>query len=299
MDQIDLRIFTRLVADPFLSDEALGRETGLTGKAVRLRRKRLETQGVLTEYGIHPRPEILGRHALAWGYVGKDWSDLSVPRLLEIEDLVYLRSFRPKFHMVVRFTKEPNPSTDPRLARMLGDPLEGPLDEPSPISSIRTDDLSRIDWKVLEEMVRTPRSPYSLQARHASVSPRAFRIHRSKLEAAGALECAMILNLEREAGLATYGIWLKVDETFDKKFVELPRLWDRPHWTTNPRGVYLLGSGDNYFEARELELRLRALPGVIGADPLLPAGGFFARERLLTWIRAERERRFRKLAVKT
>jgi hypothetical protein len=144
----------------------------------------------------------------------------------------------------------------------------------------------------LEAVVRTPRSPYSVKAKQADVSARTFRIRQAKLEAAGALEWVMILNLEREAGLAAYGIWLRVDDSFDEKGVELPRLWDRPHWTQNPRGVYLLGAAENYFEARELELRLRSLPGVVGADPLIPAGGFFARERFLKWIRAERERRF-------
>ncbi|MGA7860347.1 MAG: AsnC family transcriptional regulator [Thermoplasmata archaeon] len=292
MDRTDLGIFTRLVADPFLSDERLGREVGLTGKAVRLRRKRMETDGVLTEYGIHPRAEILGRHAVAWGYVGKDRPELPVSQLCEVEDLVYVRSFRPNLRMVVRFTKDPEPPNDPRLARILGRPLEGPLDERPATPSIRADALSQVDWKVLEAVVRAPRAPYSVQSRSVDVSPKAFRIRLAKLEAAHALECAMILNLEREAGLATYGIWLKVDESFDEKALELPRLWDRPHWTRNPRGVYLLGSGDSYFEARELELRLQSLPGVVSADPLIPAGGFFARERLLTWIRAERESRF-------
>ncbi|MGP8075712.1 MAG: AsnC family transcriptional regulator [Thermoplasmata archaeon] len=292
MDRTDLRIFSLLLGDPLLSDERLGREVGLTGKAVRLRRQRMETEGVLTEYGIHPGPELLGRHAVAWGYVGRDWPEPPVSRLKEIEDLAYVRSFRPSFHMVVRFTKEPDPPTDPRLARILGRPLEGPLDERSSTSTLLAESLSRVDWKVLEAVVGTPRAPYSALARHANVSPRTFRIHQSKLERAHAFECAMILNLEREAGLATYGIWLKVDESFDKQSVELPRLWDRPHWTRNPRGVYLLGSGDNYFEARELELHLRSLPGVLSVDPLIPAGGFFARERLVSWIRAERERRF-------
>jgi hypothetical protein len=55
----------------------------------------------------------------------------------------------------------------------------------------------------------------------------------------------MLLDIEREPGLGTYGIWLKVDDTFDERTVELPRLWDRPHWTQNPRGVYLLGSAGN------------------------------------------------------
>ena len=89
-----------------------------------------------------------------------------------------------------------------------------------------------------------------------------------------------------------YGIWLRVDGSFDEGAIEQLPLWDRPHWTQNPRGVYLLGSADSYFEAREIELRLRSLPGVVGADPLIPAGGYFARDRLLGWIRAESERRF-------
>jgi hypothetical protein len=106
------------------------------------------------------------------------------------------------------------------------------------------------------------------------------------------LRCVMMLNLEREPGIPTYGIWLKVDGSFDEKAVEHPRLWDRPHWTTNPRGVYLLGSAGNYFEAREEELRLRSLPGVLSADPLIPAGGYFARERFWKWIHTEHDRRF-------
>jgi DNA-binding Lrp family transcriptional regulator len=292
MDRADLSIFTHLVGDPFLSDERLGREVGLTGKAVRLRRRRMETHGVLTEYGLHPPAEILGRHAVAWGYLGKDRTELRRSCLMDVEDLVYVMSFRPKFHIAVRFTKEPHPAPDPRLARILGEPLDGPLADRPPRPSIPAHRLSRVDWKVLESVVRTPRAPYSARARYAGVSPRTFRLHQSRLGAAHALACVMILDLEREEGLATYGIWLKVDASFDPQAVESLQLWDRPHWTRTPRGVYLLGSGDNYIEAREIELHLQSLPGVLSADPLIPAGGFFARERLVTWIRAERERRW-------
>ena len=292
MDRTDLRIFSRLVADPFLSDGALAREVELSRKAVRLRRKRMETQGVLTEYGVHPRAEVLGRRAVTWRYVGKDWTEVPRTRLSEIDDLVYVMSFRPNFHIAVRFTTDPDPGPDPRLARLLGSPLEGPEDDRPTGSSLRADALSRVDWKVLEAVVRDPRAPYARHARYAHLAPRTVRTHTAKLERAHALACVMILNLEREAGLATYGIWLKVDGSFDERSVELPRLWDRPHWTRRPRGVYLLGSAENYFEAREMELRLRALPGVVGADPLIPAGGWFARDRLLAWIRAERERRY-------
>jgi hypothetical protein len=37
-------------------------------------------------------------------------------------------------------------------------------------------------------------------------------------------------------------------------------------------------STENYFGAHELELRFRPFPGVVGVHPLIPAGGFFARE---------------------
>ena len=292
MDATDLRIFSELVSNAFLSDESLGRRVGLTGKAVRLRRKRMETEGVLTEYGVHPAAEILGRYAVAWRYVGKDWAEASRSQLAEIEDLAYVMSFRPALHRVVRFTREPNPPADPRLTRILGQPVGELLGEREPTASIGADRLSSVDWKVLEAVVGAPRAPYSIKARRAKTAARTVRTHQARMEAAHVLQCAMILNLEREAGLATYGIWLKVDDSFDEKALEIPRLWDRPHWTRDPRGVYLLGSAENYFAARELELRLRSLPGVVGADPLIPAGGFFARERLLAWIRAERERRF-------
>ncbi len=292
MDQIDLGIFSRLVDDAFRSDESLAREVGLTGKAVRLRRRRMEAQGVLAEYGLHPRAEILGRHAIAQRYVGPDRPDLPRAQLGAVEDLLCVRRFRPGLHMVVRFPREPDPPDDPRLSRLLGRPLGASGDRLPPISSLRPQELSRVDWNVLEELVRSPRAPYSVKARRAQVSARTFRSHQARLEAGHALACSMILDLERERGVATYGLWLKVNDSFDRRAVELPRLWDRPHWTEDPQGVYLLGSADSYFEAREMELRLRSLPGVLGVDPLIPAGGFFARERVISWIRAEREARF-------
>jgi hypothetical protein len=292
MDRTDLDIFSRLVNDPLRSDARLAREVGLTDKAVRLRRRRLEAAGTLTEYGIHPPAEILGRYAIATGFRGKDGPEPPASRLAEVEDLVYVMSFRPKFHIALRFTEQPDPPADPRLARLLGPPLEGRLSDRPPRSSTGPDRLSRVDWKVLEAVVATPRASYTVHARQADVSARTFRIHQSELERARVIDCVMILDLAADEGLATYGIWLKVDASFDERSVNLPRLWDRPHWTRNPRGVYLLGSADTYFEARELELRLGSLPGVLAADPLVPAGGFFARDRLVSWIRAERERRF-------
>ena len=292
MDRTDLVIFSRLVANPFLSDESLGREVGLTGKAARLRRKRMETQGVIAEYGIHPAAETLGRHAVVRRYGGKPWTRLPASRLSEVEDLVCVMSFRPALHRVVRFTEEAEPPEDPRLARILGPPLGGAPGEPPPPSVDPRDRLSLVDWRVLEAVVAAPRASYSVKARTARLSARTVRVHQAKLDSTHALQCAMVLNLERETGLATYGIWLKVDASFDERSIELPRLWDRPHWTDHPRGVYLLGSAESYFEARALELRLRELPGVVGADPLIPAGGLFLRERLLSWIRAEREKQF-------
>ncbi len=292
MDQTDLAIFSRLVANAFLSDEALGREVGITGKAVRLRRRRMEAKGVLQEYGVHPAPEVLGRHAVTWRYVGKEWTERTASALAQVEDLVFVMSFRPAFHRVVRFAREPDVPADPRLGRVLGQPVGGLAGEREPAFSLRSDDLTRVDWTVLEAVVGAPRATYVKMARQARITPRTLRRHRTRLEASHALQCAMILDLGREAGLATYGLWLKVDAAFDERCLDWLRLWDRPHWTREPRGVYLLGSGETYFEAREIELRLRSLPGVLSADPLIPAGGYFARDRLLAWIRAERERRF-------
>jgi len=292
MDRTDLGIFSRLVTDALRSDESIGRDVGLTGKAVRARRRRMEAAGIIAEYGIHPAAEILGRHARTWRFIGKDRTDLSAARLSEIDDLAYVMRFRPNLYVAVRFTREPEPREDMRLARILGRPIDGPPDRDSRESSVHAEDLTRVDWSVLEAAVRSPRAPYSVKAGQVDLAARTFRIHQARLDATQALRCVMILNLEREPGLATYGIWLKVDESFDAQSVALPQLWDRPHWTQNPRGVYLLGSAENYFEAREVELRLRSLPGVVGADPLIPAGGFFARERFLEWIRAERDRRY-------
>lgn len=299
MDATDLGIFSRLVTDALSSDEGIGRAVGLTGKAVRARRQRMEAAGVLAEYGIHPAPELLGRRAVTSRFAARGGGPLDTARLDGIEDLAYVLSFRPALHVAVRFVEPHGELEHPRLARILGHPIGKAPEEHPASASVDPDVLSRADWRVLEAVVRAPRATYRAKAQVAHVSARTARIHQAELERSGALRCVMLLNLEREAGLATYGIWLKVDDRFDERSLELPRLWDRPHWTQHPRGVYLLGSAENYYAAREMELRLRSLPGVTGADPLIPAGGFFHRERFARWIREERERRFPRLAGRT
>ncbi len=67
MDRTDLRIFSGLVGDALRSDVPLAREVGLTAKSVGLRRRKREADGTLTDYGVHPRVEILGRHAVVGG----------------------------------------------------------------------------------------------------------------------------------------------------------------------------------------------------------------------------------------
>lgn len=292
MDRTDLGIFSHLVTDALSSDEAIGRIVGLTGKAVRARRQRLEAAGVLAEYGIHPAPELLGRRAVTSRFAANRDGGLDRTRLAGVEDLAYVLSFRPALHVAVRFVESRGRREDPRLARLLGTPIGDAPEEHPATASVDPDALSRADWRVLEAVVGDPRGTYRAKAQVAQVSARTARLHQAELERTGALRCVMLLNLEREAGLATYGVWLKVDDRFDERNLELPRLWDRPHWTQSPRGVYLLGSADNYYAAREMELRLRSLPGVTGADPMIPAGGYFPRERFLRWIREERGRRF-------
>ena len=290
MDATDLRIFTGLVSDAFASDADLARQVGLTGKAVRLRRRRLEARGVITAYGVYPSPALLGRHALSWLHVGREGSDVPVSKLLEVDDLAYVMAFRPALHRVVRFATDPDAGADPRLVRMLGPPLGGREGEPVASPRTRRRPLSKTDWRVLESIVRSPRASFSAKARSAGLSPRTVRIHQTRLGAEHAFGSAMILDLERETGVSTFGIWLKTDASFDARSVEHLRLWDRPHWTRRPRGVYLLGSAGTYFAARQAELELRSLPGVLEANPLIPAGGYFARDRLLSWMRHARDR---------
>ncbi len=283
MDATDLRIFTRLVESPFLTDERLGREVGLTGKAARLRRQRLEGAGVLAEYALHPTAPTLGRYAQTWRYRARGSLELPVPRLQEIEDLVLVRSFRPDLHVALRYARTPEPEPDPRLDGILGQPLSGWGEAAADALPDRRP-LSRTDWRVIEAVVQSPRSTQASWCRAARVSPRTFRRRLGRLEAEGLLDHSVILDLRHEGGLAAYGVWLRVTPEFDERELQSIHLWDRPHWTGDPRGVYLLGCADNYSQAREIELRLGALPGVESAEPLIPAGGFFARERILGWV---------------
>ena len=135
----------------------------------------------------------------------------------------------------------------------------------------------------------TPRAPIADLARATGLTPRTVRRHRDALVRRGLVEIVPMLDTSREPGLIVYNGYVMVKRREDLRLVRAPglaRVWT--HY--DPPAAAILGQVDTYAEARAVEQRLRAIPGVTRVVFTLPQGGAIATERLRGWIRAERER---------
>ena len=97
------------------------------------------------------------------------------------------------------------------------------------------------------------------------------------------------MDTSREPGLIVYAGTVNVEKRADLRRIRAPGL--ALVWTHyDPPAAAIVGRAASYAEAHEVERHLRELPGVTRVELTFPRGGALATDRLLAWVRAERER---------
>lgn len=284
MDDRDVDILTSIFRHPFASDRAVGRETGVSGNTVRVRRTRLEARGVIEGYPVYPRASIFRRYRRAWAFLDVPRWALPQRPLGEVEGLIVAWRIHPRSVIAVTYDRDPSRSSARALGRLFGSRGRGPVwVDPTEVET-RNDELSPIDWKVLAALIEAPRAPIVRQASLAGISPRVFRRHRDRMWHSEVFSLGPQLNLEKETGLAVFGIYASLSERADAGDLALPGLLlaGRMH---RPPGAYLIGRARTLLEASEVDRRVRAIPGVRTTFLSVPAGSYYARDTLLGWVR--------------
>jgi DNA-binding Lrp family transcriptional regulator len=121
MDLRDFQIFLELSRSPFASHEAIGRQIGVTGAAVKARLDRMSKQGVLQGFQVVPIPQVFRRHWHISAYFGVD-PRLELKDLLDVEHVVTV--WRGGHGEVMVNTFDPTPVAKPPsgLSALIGQP---------------------------------------------------------------------------------------------------------------------------------------------------------------------------------
>jgi DNA-binding Lrp family transcriptional regulator len=286
MDARDFAILFERYRHPFASWERIGRAVGSSGTAVKTRWEDLVRREVVQgSYVLVPASAFRRWHRIA-SYFDVP-SEPELTDLLAVENVVNVWRGAPR--MVNVNTYDPRPESDPPpgLTELFGRPPDAYVN-PGPPGRIPQHEtvLSPLDWRVLLALVDDPHAPLRELATKAGLTERTVRRRRDGLLAKELLEVFPILDTSREPGSILYSGYAALRAGTKVGGIELRGValaW--PHHA--PPAISFVGHADSYGEVKELELRIRSMPGVVDAIITVPRGGALATNRLRGWMRQE------------
>ena len=179
MDSKDFRLLVALHEDGRQSLQSLGRRVSLSAPAVRERLRRLEEREVLQGYWLSLDPAIFRRMDL-FAFFGGGWSRDDAIRVLGASDVAWVAR---KFDGGL--TVKAWPLDAQRALATLSDLLGAPPDGHVVAPSTQRDELSPMDWRVIDALVDDPRAPISALAGATGLSPKTVRKHLAGVTDAG------------------------------------------------------------------------------------------------------------------
>ena len=286
MDERDYRVVLELTRNPFASCEAIGREVGMTGTAVRARVDSMEARGVLNGYHVLPSPRVFGRwrHIFAYRDVAPE---PSLTTLLGMENAVAVFRGSPGMIMVNTYDLEVDAGPPAALVKLIGRAPDGAVltDDPGegrPPNLV----LSPLDWRVIAALLDDPRAPLAELARATRLTARTVRKRRDDLVRKGLLHVSPIVDTSREPGLIVFSGYVMVERKSDLERIQAPGLgWVWTHH--DPPAAAFFGRAATYGEVQETQRSLQSIRGVLHVDLTVARGGGIASRRLHRWIRAE------------
>ena len=286
VDEKDFQILSHLARDPFVSNERLGRDLGLSGNSVKRRIENLVKEGVLPSTWLLPIPQVFQRHSRIFVYKDVTRPEEAIQAALQTDPVVWAGVDLDRSFHVHAYAESPDAAAPEALVKVLGEPafaVSPPFSHATPSEAT----LSSLDLRVLLVLIRQPRASLQEIATFTGLSPKTVRRHRDAMFANGLFLLFPVIHVAQSRGLVLYNAFVhgpKIPSNAQGILSALPRC--RLVTTrTNPPGVWLICWAESMAEVSEVEGRLRSLPGVERAGVVMRLRVDFAVDRVEGWIR--------------
>lgn len=286
MDDKDFRLLAELFRNPLATHVQLGRAASVSSTSARRRLQGLEDEQVIAGFFALPAASTLARAAFVATATGELSASLYPMRLLERDEVVWaVRKHDGAVTVCVYLPKDTDPANvglTPDAGWNVSQPQGGPEDE-----------LSELDWRIIDVLIDDPRADVSELARRTGLTVRAAGSRRHSLLRSGALEVRPVLLAPQGPGLLVFDLSIRLrskDAANVRQAVEgglIVREVD------DPPGLVFLCRARSIIAVQDLQRRVAALPGVEEVWFALNREAAIARDRLHRWVgeaAAKRER---------
>jgi len=286
VDEKDFQILSHLARDPFISNERLGRDLGLSGHSVKRRIENLVKEGVLPSTWLLPIPQVFQRHSRIFVYKDVARPVEAIQAALQTDPVVWAGVDLDRSFHVHAYAESPDAAAPEALVKLLGEPafaVSPPFSHATPVEAT----LSSLDLRVLLGLIREPRASLQEIATFTGLSPKTVRRHRDAMFANGMFLLFPVIHVAQSRELVLYNAFVhgpSIPSNAQSILSALPRC--RLVTTrTNPPGVWLICWAESMAEVSEVEGRLRSVPGVERAGVVMRLRVDFAVDRVEGWIR--------------
>lgn len=198
MDAKDFRLLVALHEDARRSLQALGRQVGLSAPSVRERLKRLESLGILQGFWLSVDPAVFGRDDLLV-FFGGDWSRDDATKVLDAPDVAWV-AWKLDGGLTVQAWPNDVARALVDLTTLLGRSPTGH----AVAARSRGEDLSGIDWRILDALIDAPLVPVKALSESTGLSPKTVRRHLDAMRRSEAVSIVPRLGALTDSGDLVY-----------------------------------------------------------------------------------------------
>lgn len=270
MDNLDMKILSRLLNNCRESDRQIGRELGISGGAVHVRIKKMEKIGVIEKFILKIEPPVLGNGVLYFVVSGEN-----VQEILEQVSLVG----EPYFVVpcvggvtVCGIVIKENLEQKIELAKKLMKDVKvlSIFEAENPGYS---SNLTKTDLEILEELIKEPRQKIEKIAKNTNLSTKTITRCIEKLHDNDGIQFTLIYEPTKIEDFIPHAIltWIEGDlketlenlnNTFSESYLQIPFIAKNQ--------IVLFLYSNNIFKMDELTQKVRISKNVKSADLFIP-----------------------------
>jgi DNA-binding Lrp family transcriptional regulator len=270
MDNLDIRILSRLLNNCRESDRQIGMELGISGGAVRARIRKMQEKKIIEEFFIKVEPPVLGYGVLYFVVTGENMDEI-----LEQASLVG----EPYFVVpciggitVCGISVKENMGQKIEIAKKL-------MKDVRVLSIFEAENpgfdsnLTKTDLEILEELIKDPRQKIEQIAKNTNMSTKTITRCIEKLHENEGIQFTLVYDPRKIKDFIPYAVltWIDKDlketleslnNSFSESYLQIPFIAKNQ--------IVLFMYSDNIFKMDELTQKVRTIKNVKSADLFIP-----------------------------
>jgi len=270
MDNLDIKILSRLLNNCRESDRQIGMELGVSGGAVRARIRKMQEKKIIEEFFVKVEPPVLGYGVLYFVVSGENISEILEQASLVGEPYIVVpciggitvcgisvkENIEQKLELVKKLMK------DVRVLSIFEAENPG-------FSS----NLTKTDLEILEELIKNPREKIDRIAKNTNMSTKTITRCIEKLHENDGIQFTLVYDPRKIKDFIPHVIltWIEGDlketlenlnNSFSESYLQIPFIAKNQ--------IVLFMYSDNIFKMDELTQKVRMIKNIKSADLFIP-----------------------------